>query len=100
MVEPGGYPNLCDSPNDVVGAPRRIRQQGDSLAPLDERAEAFNSAGHGGDTIVNHAPKVEDEPVIAGRQLAHAIDQPKFHGAPHSHWFTDAGRLSIAPAPE
>src|SRR3954470_8550848 len=82
MVEVLGHPDLGDSPNHIIGAARRVGQYRDALAPPHQCAEAFEGAGHRRYPVMNHAPKVEDEPVVIRRYLAHSGDQLNTHSPP------------------
>src|SRR6267154_3957692 len=82
MVELRRHPDSRDAPDDVVGAARRVRQQNDSLASLQQRSKTLDGTGYRGHTVMNDAPQIENEPVIPQHHLADAADKLEFHGAP------------------
>src|SRR5271169_1051445 len=79
MVEPRGHADFGDSPDDIVGTPRRVGQQDDSLPITDQRAQAIDGSRDRGDPVMDHAPKVENEAVVARRQLAQPGNQVNWH---------------------
>ena len=79
MVQPGWNTDRSDAPDDVVGPSRRIGQQDDSLASIDQRVQAVDGSRDRGDPVMDHAPKIENEAVVARRQLPQAADQLNRH---------------------
>ena len=81
MIELRRYADTGDALDDVVGSPRRVRQQRDSLPRRFQGLEAFEGARQRSHSVMNHPPEIEDEPVIAGRQRSDASNQRNFHTA-------------------
>src|SRR5215467_14412457 len=94
MVEPGGHAQRGDSSNDIVRAPRRIRQQDDSLVCFDKQPKAVDCVGDLRDPVMDDAPKIEDKPAIARRQLAQTGNQMNRHTLVYSE-VMNANRLAL-----
>jgi hypothetical protein len=82
VVKPDGHADPINALYDVFGSPRRIGKQHYPLARLDQAAKAFQGARQRGDTVMHHAPKIENKPIVARRQYSNTPNQPDSHDAP------------------
>src|SRR6516162_998999 len=82
VVKPGGHADPINALDDVFGSPWRIGKQHDALARLDQAAKAFHGTRHRGNTVMYHAPKIENKPIVARRQRSDTSNQPNSHDAP------------------
>src|SRR5215469_3098323 len=80
MIEVGRHADPGNAIDHIIGAPRGVGQQHDSLICGDQGAKAIEDARQRGDPVVNDTPQVDNKAVIGRSQCRYAANQSNFHG--------------------
>jgi hypothetical protein len=74
VVEPSRHADSIDALDDVTGSPRRVGQQYDALARLDQAAKTLKGSRQRGDAVMDDPPEIENKSVVARRDLPDTAD--------------------------